>query len=204
MKVPFQCRPVQLVSLFLFLLTAASLFAQDANVERTGDSPVETKFSSGGHVRMDLCPAAVQIVGSEKNELRVDYDSKNNSADVRVRIHVAGEHADLRVTRCPHNNFQMTIEIPKSSDLYVRMFAGEMGVKGISGNKDVELHAGHLTMEIGEPAEYAHVEASVLTGDLEAPSFDIAKGGILRSFERSGPGKYRVYAHVGAGQLELR
>jgi len=84
------------------------------------------------------------------------------------------------------------------------MFAGEMNVNGISGDKDVELHAGQLTMELGKPEDYAHVDASVLSGDLEASAFDVSKGGLFRSFDRSGPGKYRVHAHVGAGQIELR
>lgn len=68
----------------------------------------------------------------------------------------------------------------------------------------MELHFGQLTMDIGDPSDYAQVEASVNSGDLEVPRFDISKGGLFRSFERRGPGKYRVYAHVGAGQLELR
>jgi hypothetical protein len=98
----------------------------------------------------------------------------------------------------------MTIEVPKSSDLYVRMVAGDLNVRGVTGDKNVEVHFGQLTMEIGAPSEIARVEASVNSGDLEAPSFNVSKGGLFRSFERSGPGKYHVYAHVGAGQLDLR
>ena len=61
------------------------------------------------------------------------------------------EQAGIRVSGCPRNNFEITVEMPKSSNLYVRMFAGELIVKGIAGDKDVELHAGHLTMEVGKP-----------------------------------------------------
>ncbi len=59
-------------------------------------------------------------------------------------------------------------------------------------------------MDIGKPDDIRSVAASVNSGDLEASAYDVSKGGLFRSFERSGPGKYRVRAHVGAGQLELR
>jgi hypothetical protein len=49
----------------------------------------------------------------------------------------------------------------------------------------------------------AHL-ASVNSGELNARTFDVEKGGLFRSFERSGPGKYRLHAHVGAGELDLR
>jgi hypothetical protein len=147
----------------------------------------------------------IEVRGKNPVEARVSYQTHSGrDEDVHVRVQVSGEEAGIRVTGCPHNNFQLTIEVPRSSNLYVRMFAGEMNVNGITGDKDVELHAGELNMELGKPEDYAHVDASVLTGDLEASAFDVSKGGLFRSFDRSGPGKYRVHAHVGAGQIELR
>jgi hypothetical protein len=32
----------------------------------------------------------------------------------------------------------------------------------------------------------------------------VEKGGLFRSFEERGNGKYRLHAHVGAGELTLR
>ncbi len=92
------------------------------------------------------------------------------------------------------------------------MFAGELTVRDITGDKDVVLHFGQLTMDIGKPedyarvgaSDYARVGASVNSGELGVSPFNVSKGGLFRSFDQSGPGKYRVYAHVGAGQLELR
>lgn len=195
---------MKLILLTLMLLAPAYGVAQDATIEEVDKTPVETHFAAGGHIRMDLCPSSTHIVGTNENHVRVSYESKHREEDVKVWIQVTGNRADVRVARCPHNNFEMTIEVPKSSDLYVRMFAGELGISGISGNKDVQLHAGDLTIDVGEPATYAHVDASVLTGDLEARPFDVSKGGLFRSFERTGSGNYRLHAHVGAGQIELR
>jgi hypothetical protein len=178
--------------------------AQSANIEEVGKSPLATRFVPGGRVRIMLCPGGIQLVGTDDSQLRVSYSARQGDEDVRVRIQVNGDEAAIRVSGCPHNNFELRIELPKMSDLYVRMFAGDMNVNGILGDKDVELHAGHLTMEIGSPNEIGHVDASVLTGDLEAEAFDVSKGGLFRSFDHHGPGKFRVHAHVGAGQIELR
>src|ERR1700683_264274 len=144
----------------LMLLTLGStlLVAQDQIIERTGESPVEAKFVSGGSIRMDLCPGEINLVGKDENAVRVSYNGRAIADDLKVRLKVSGNHADLNVRGCPHNQFEMTIEVPKTSNLYVRMFAGEMNVRDITGDKDVELHAGQLTMGIGKPEDYFRVE----------------------------------------------
>jgi hypothetical protein len=83
------------------------------------------------------------------------------------------------------------------------MAAGQLEVKGVTGNKDLELHAGELDVEIGRREDYARVDASVMTGEVDAAPFEISKGGLFRSFEWKGPGKYRLHAHAGAGQVTL-
>lgn len=193
------------VLLVVFGLCPALVFCQNAKIEEIGKSPVEVKFTAGGRVHMDLCSCAIELKGIDENVLRVSFPSEHRRAgDVRVRLETEGSRGRIRVAGCPHNNFDMKIEVPKTSDLYVRMFAGELEVRGITGDKDVQLHAGQLTVEIGEASDYAHVEASVSSGELDARPFDVDKGGLFRSFERSGAGKYRLHAHVGAGELDLR
>ena len=189
--------------LIAVLCVSAVALAQDANLEEVNKSPIEAKFAPGGRIRMDLCPAGIEVVGKEDSRVRVSYDQRPGH-DVKVRLQASGGQAGIRVTGCPHNNFKITIEVPKASDLYVRMMAGQLDVFDIKGDKDVELHFGQLTMDIGKADEIARVEASVNSGDLEVAPFDVSKGGLFRSFEKSGAGRYRVRAHVGAGQLELR
>lgn len=194
-----------MLGLSIAFLTTPNAVSQAESLEETGKSPVESKFIPNGQIRMDLCPSSVHLVGRDDEMLRVSYSPElRKNDDVRIRIQVDGEKAGIRVTGCPHNNFDLTVEVPKSSNLYARMFAGQMQVSGINGDKDIELHAGQLTMELGKPEDYSHVDASVLSGQIEATAFNVSKGGLFRSFDVSGPGKYRVHAHVGAGQLELR
>lgn len=189
--------------LFALIFLAASIVsAQDVDINKTGDSPVEAKFAGGGHIRMDLCPSGMEVVGTDDAMLRVSYHPETDN--VRVRIRISGDRADVKITGCPHNNFQARIEVPKSSALYARMFAGQLNVNDVTGDKDIELSFGQLNIDVGKSENYAHVDASVNTGQIQASPFDVSKGGLFRSFDRSGPGKYRVHAHVGAGQVDLR
>jgi hypothetical protein len=193
------------VLLAVLVLWPAFVSAQDAKIAEIGKSPVEVKFSPGGQLHMDLCSSGIELKGVDEDVLRVSFwPQGERTSEVRVRLETRGGRGDIKVVGCPHNNFQMKIEVPKASNLYVRMFAGELEIRGISGDKDVQLHAGQLTMDIGEPSDYSRVYASVNSGELDARPFDVEKGGLFRSFERSGPGKYRLHAHVGAGELDLR
>jgi len=151
---------------------------------------------------MDLCSSGIELVGREEDTLRVSYEPEHRN--VSVRIQVAGDQADLTVKDCPRNNFKVRVEVPKSSALYVRMFAGELDLRDIVGDKDVELHFGQLTIDVGKAEEYRRVSASVNSGELDAPAFNVSKGGLFRSFNQTGSGKYVLHAHVGAGELDLR
>jgi hypothetical protein len=183
------------------ILSATWLLGQDSKIEEVGKTPVAAKFAPGGNIKLDLCPSGIDLIGKDEGELRVSYD---RNAPVRVRIEVRGNEAGIKVSDCPRNNFRVTIEVPKSSGLYVRMFAGELNIRDVTGDKDVELHFGQLTIEVARAEEYGRVDASVNSGALEASAFQVSKGGLFRSFSHNGLGKYRLRAHVGAGELDLR
>jgi len=193
---------LSLLALGSALILAQQMFAQDAKVEEVGKSPVETNFAPGGRVHLHLCPSGSELIGRDESMLRVSFRPERD--EVRVHIQVSGDRADIRVTDCPHNNFQIKVEIPKSSALYVRMMAGQLDVRDIAGDKDIELTFGQLNLDVGNPDQYGHVDASVSSGAVDADPFDIHKGGLFRSFDHDGPGKLRLHAHVGAGQIELR
>lgn len=189
------------ITLFAVLCFGTALAAaQDVQVDRTGNHPVEARFQPSGRIRMELCPGGIELVGSDEPVLRVS----DFRGDARVRIDVTGDHADLRLSGCQHSNFRARIELPKSSALYVRMFAGQLDVRDVTGDKNIELSFGQLNIDAGKSEDYAKVDASVNSGAIDASPFDVHKGGLFRSFDQTGPGKYRLHAHVGAGQIELR
>jgi hypothetical protein len=193
-------------TLLAVLCFAAALAAaqdakqQDVQIDRTGDSPVEARFAQASRIRMEICPGGVEIVGTNAPVLRVTPQH----GEARVRLDVVNDHAEVQITRCPHNNFRARIEVPKSLALHIRMFAGQLDVKEITGDKNIELSFGQLNIDAGKSEDYASVDASVNSGGIDADPFNVHKGGLFRSFEQSGPGKYRLHAHVGAGQIELR
>jgi hypothetical protein len=154
---------------------------------------------------MDLGGGDVDIVGSKDNKIVVTYaTSKPEQAkSVRVEGDIKDTWGTLKVSG-PHNNFRYTIQIPEKTNLYVRISAGDLKISGIEGNKDVESHAGDLTIKLDDPTKYGEVDASVKVGDLNLPAFNVSKGGMFRSWKRNEKGEYRLHAHLGAGDLTVR
>ncbi len=194
------------LSASLAVLVPAGLPDSKIELKDLQNHPFAVDFPSGGKLRLHLRSGEFRIVGRNDNRIAVHFRGRNadNARDLTVRFKRWDNDADLRVFGGPKNDLEVTIEIPSSAMLFVRMPAGDLSVEGVSGDKDVELHAGDLTISVGHAADYGHVDASVFTGDLEAPPFHESHGGLFRSFEKHGAGKYRLHAHVGAGDLTLR
>jgi DUF4097 and DUF4098 domain-containing protein YvlB len=121
-----------------------------------------------------------------------------------VKLTTNGNSADLRVENTPHDNFHATIEVPALTDLRIRLTAGDLRVSGIKGDKDIEAHAGDLNISVGSSSDWGDVDASVTAGDINASPFRASKGGLFRSLRWQGPGKYKLHAHLMAGDINLR
>ncbi len=190
----------------LALLVPAGLPDSELTVKDLQNHPFAVDFPSGSNLRVHLRSGEFRIVGRDGNKIAVHFNGRNadNARDLTVRFRRSGNDGDLRVFGGPKNNLEVTIEIPSAAILFVRMPAGDLSVEGVSGDKDVELHFGDLTIAVGNAADYSNVDASVMSGGLEAAPFGESHGGLFRSFEKSGSGKYKLHAHVGAGDLTLR
>jgi hypothetical protein len=191
---------------FLFLVTGLGLAQNRVSATAAGQHSFDADFPSGGQLRLHIRSSDLRIIGSDENKIKIRYWGKNagQGRDVKVSLKTFGNTGELRLHGGPHYDLQIEIFVPRTSDLYLRMPAGEAEVKGIVGNKDVEIHAGDLTLAVGAPEEYAYADASVLAGDLDAGPFGVSKDGLFRSFHAQGAGKYKLHAHVGAGDLTLR
>jgi hypothetical protein len=188
------------------VLSAGAALAQTkVTVDDLSHHPFQTDFPSGGELTLLIRSAEIHIVGSDASKLGVTVSGREASGatDIWARFKRSGDSGELRVRGGPHNDTTITVTVPKNSNLYVRVFAGDMDVKGITGNKDVELHAGDLRIAVGNPGDYARVQASVTAGDIDASPFGESHGGLFRSFAKSGTGKYKLLVHVGAGDLTL-
>jgi len=199
-------RSVLALFALLAFLVPSGFPESELKVKDLQSHPFAVDFPSGSNLRVHLRSGDFRIVGRDDNKVAVHFSGRNadNARDLTVLFRRSDDDADLRIFGGPKNNLEVTIEVPRSSKLFVRMPAGDLSVEGVSGDKDVELHAGDLTIAVGTAAEYSHVDASVVTGGIEAAPFGESHGGLFRSFEKNGTGKYKLHAHVGAGDLTLR
>jgi hypothetical protein len=190
-----------------WMLTAALVLAS-ANLpaQEAPEATVQQKFTSGGAIRLHLQAGGYNITPTDSENIVVTCRARSDGQlrTVKVAIKPAGASADVYVLDTPHNNFTATIQVPRHSDLWVRLTAGELDVGSVEGNKDLELNAGSLRVDIPRPQEYGQRDASVTTGSIESSAFEVSKGGLFRSFSQHGPGKYRLHAHVMAGEIVLR
>jgi hypothetical protein len=170
---------------------------------QTSGSPAEKEFVSGGKVEMTLESGDYKIRASADNRIHVRWNEAS-AKGVRVKLTTNGKSADVRVENTPHDNFHAIIEVPALADVRVRLTAGNVEMAGIKGDKDIEANAGNLNISVGSSSDWGEVDASVTAGDLNAPAFQEARGGLFRSFKWKGPGKYRLHAHLMAGDVNLR
>ncbi len=189
-----------------FLLAALALAQKPVETRETGKESFQAEFPSGGQLHVQVRSGELVVKGIDENKVRVHFDGRKSDElkDVEVSLNISGSDGQLKISGGPRNDFRITIEVPKVVDLRLRMPFGDATVERLTGDKDIELHAGDLTVDIGDANDYAHVEASVMSGDLDARPFNVSKDGLFRSFEKSAGGKHRLHAHVGAGDLTLR
>jgi hypothetical protein len=166
---------------------------------------LERAFSQNGRIRMDLSAGDYHISGSPDNRIRLEWSLRD--ADQLPRVRAKADVRDLEATittEAPSNKgLKVAIQVPKQADLYVRLTAGDLRIDGIQGNKDVEMHAGDVRIDVGRAEDYRNVDASVWAGDITAPPFQVNKGGLFRSFDWRGKGPYRLHAKLKAGDLHL-
>jgi hypothetical protein len=163
----------------------------------------ERKFVSGGTVRLELAAGEYEIVASKDDHIRVSWPDRGSSADVTLRIDVNASRATVRTETPWKDGPTIRIELPRRTNLLVRLTAGDLKIEGIEGSKDVSARAGDVNISVGSKDQYRYVKASVTVGDLTSNAFDVNKDGLFRSFEWTGKGQYELRAHLMAGDLKL-
>lgn len=190
----------------LAMVAAAGAAQSKIDVKDVVDHPFSADFAAGSRLRMYLRSGDFHIEGSDANKIAVRVEGRNawRASDLRVQLDRKSDSADLTISGGPKNDLNVTIQIPRKTGLYVRMPAGNLEVHHVIGDKDAELHAGEMIIDVGAVGDYSSVEASVYSGGLEASPFGESHGGLFRSFHKDGKGQYHLHAHVGAGDLTLQ
>jgi hypothetical protein len=162
-------------------------------------------FAPRGQLDLRIRPAEIHVIGSDEGRIVVRVAGKQglDSKDVQARFEKHGNSGVLEITGGPRNDVTITVQVPKESNLVVQVFAGDVEIRDVVGDKDVELNFGLLRIGVGDATGYSSVKASVSSGEIDAKPFGESRGGLFRSLEKSGNGKYKLKAYVGAGRLSL-
>ena len=187
-------RSVAIAAVMAGIFSSAVAHAQTKSAEKA--------FVSGGKVDIHLDAGDYEVRAASDNHVRVTMTGRTGSATVDVAVD--GKHSDVTVKSTAHTNFKCVIEVPRVSDVAIRLSAGDLQVGEITGSKDIESMAGDVKIAVGNPDDYASVDASVTVGDLSGGPFGAADGQfVAHSIKRTGKGRRTFRAHLGAGDLKL-
>jgi hypothetical protein len=199
---------------FLLFLGLAAVLAQPSLAQRKIEAtdivnhPFSVDFAPQSRLNLRVRSGDVRVVGTDDDRISVDLSgSKVDDArtrDLKIVFERKVDGAEMRISGGPKDGLTITVNIPAQTDLRARVPFGEVVVENVSGSKDVRLHAGDLTVEVGDREAYARVDATVVTGEVDAAAFGETHGGLFRSFHHVGQGTDRLHVHVGAGQITLR
>ncbi|HKF46724.1 MAG TPA: hypothetical protein VKB38_05155 [Terracidiphilus sp.] len=185
----------------LFLMPAA--FAQSKG---SCSAPVALDAHSGMSLNIESISSEVDVVGTDEPGIRVSCTLPDGEDPDRVALRAerTGDFGKIQVTGGPMNNLHVRIEVPKKTGLRLRMGAGQVKVNDVSGDKDIDIHAGEVIVSHVDSTQYHSIHASVEIGDVNAAAFGAEKGGFFRSFDKDNAGgPYRLRVHVMTGSVEL-
>ena len=190
---------------FLAILPVCLLLSALAAAEpQVSQRQMESSFQPGSKLALHLGGGDYHIRAGSGDKIVVTCAARSEDQlkKVKVEIRSRSDGSELWVSG-PHKDLQVTIEVPAHTNLWVRLSAGDLEVKGIEGDKDIENHVGDVRLDVADPAAYGLVDASVHIGDLNASPFGNPKGWLGGKLRKQGSGPYRLHAHVGVGDLNL-
>src|ERR1700722_11181629 len=194
-----------------FFLTGLSLGLQRASAEDFAPIVREASFASGGVVILDANVGDVHVRPTDhEGKLRLVITA-HKQEDATAAPHWVREFAvngsqakiELEMPKHGQHSFDVTIYVPKRSDLRLNLEVGDLTIEGITGNTDSELGVGDLKMTVSDPHAYRAVAMSVHIGDVNAGAFGLEPSGFLgKSVERKfDAGSYRLKLHTGIGDV---
>jgi hypothetical protein len=190
----------------------AALFACNlsgfAQTEVACGPTLDAPLRSRAVLTIDSRPAGLEIVGTDQEAIHLSCTAHDvdNARDIHIRLSGNQDDGKLTITggSLKNGNLQIRIEVPRKTSLKVRMPAGEVKVEEIAGDKDIDLHAGQITISSARPWDYRSVDLSVVIGEVKAPIYGADKGGFFRTFtKKTVDGEYGLHAHVITGEIDL-
>lgn len=210
-------RPLRLAIPASLLLLPGLLHAQTPTLQHRGEESdkviLQKDFAPGGEVDFKVNSGDIRIVrNNEPEQIRLEIHLQTKGFDTSLAVQkwvrtfeVQGDHASILLQLPGSKTVGLTtLYLPETTSMAVDLHAGKLVVRGVKGNKNLRVGSGSLTLREADSAAYASVKAEVGLGQLSDWVFHGKEGGVLgREMEVAGPGKYRLYMHLGIGDLQI-
>lgn len=165
-------------------------------------------FVTGGTVHLRLKVGDVRIIRGDSDKIRIHYtvksDREGRLKDARLDFDVNGRDATIEF-HSPYvgsTAIDVDLEIPQNTNVDVHDKVGDVSVKDIEGDKELELGVGDIRVEM-ERSAYHLVRASTGIGDVNGKGYGESSGWLGKTLRYSGDGKYELRAHVSVGDITL-
>jgi hypothetical protein len=137
--------------------------------------------------------------------LRYTPDPRKPEEEKKVQISSRVQGSGIRIeVKAPVSlSIDAEIEVPSPLSLEVHMTGGDLTVEGVDGDKDLQLFAGDLKVDVGTLEKVRDAEVSVRIGDVEVPGVGEVHGWLGHTWKYRGNGQYRLYAHTSFGDARL-
>lgn len=164
----------------------------------------------------------VEVVGGDGDMLRAtvellcnregDEACRRAAEEVDLRVRRRGDRVQLKIEDWPklHNkrmSLRARLEVPRRLAVEVDMGVGEVTVRGTASHVEVDLGVGEIVIEVPEAAVRS-IELDVGVGEavLRTGERTIDGSGFVGSHLswRDGPGRARIEADSGVGEIEVR
>src|SRR5215510_8265869 len=128
---------------FLLAVLSATIASAQTGHERR----YELRPDPNWPLAIELGSGDYQIVPSESDCIAVVYQENTSEQQRKVHVQIASGHGQstLKIA-APKQNFHAVIEVPRKTDLRVRILAGDLRVGEVEGNKDIEMGFGSLEL----------------------------------------------------------
>ena len=163
---------------------------------------------SGAHLWFKLRGGDVHIRrGSDPNHVVVRYtpDPRKPWQEKNVQLRWRTHNSDLQVEiRAPLSlSVDTELELPSPISLEVHMTGGDLTVEDVEGDKNLQLFAGDLKVNVGSLESLRDAEVSSGVGDADVPPAGTLHGWLGHTWKYQGSGPYRLYAHTTFGDVSL-
>jgi len=166
------------------------------------------EYPTGGSLWFRLRGGDVHITrGTDPDHIVLRYTPDPEKPDeenkVQIRSYVHGSQVQLEIKAPVSLSVDAELEVPSPISLEVHMTGGDLTVEGVDGDKNLQLLAGDLKVDVGTLQKVGTAEVSVRVGDVDVPPVGQVRGWLGHTWRYQGHGQYRLYAHTSFGDASL-